>query len=317
MPNPSVSPGTTSTPYDAGFAPPEGYNESLPDPQNAGGEAWRCPPIALGEVGSSSFHLPLSFPRRDAPPLERDVSVTGLVSLSPDRKGINMSRVIRTIYDFRQQEITAANLRTILAEMRTRIGAERARLDLRFQWPLWQASLRSDLGGYQYYPMRVEAIASAAEPLRLFWELDFTYSSACPCAADLALHAAATRGVSTVPHSQRSRARLRIQLQPEAGFFFEDLIALAANALHTETQVMVRRVDEQAFAELNGSYLKFVEDAARLLFQALDSHPAIADFCVSCSHLESLHSHNAVASVCKGIPGGLSDRFEDYDTLIC
>jgi len=45
-----------------------------------------------------------------------------------------------------------------------------------------------------------------------------------------------------------------------------DLLALdlleGDRALQTETQVMVKREDEQAFAELNGAYLKFVEDAA-------------------------------------------------------
>ena len=29
---------------------------------------------------------------------------------------------------------------------------------------------------------------------------------------------------------------------------------------------MARREDEQAFAELNGAFVKFVEDAARLLY---------------------------------------------------
>ena len=38
---------------------------------------------------------------------------------------------------------------------------------------------------------------------------------------------------------------------------------MCGKALKTETQVIVKREDEMAFAELNGSYLKFVEDAAK------------------------------------------------------
>ena len=41
---------------------------------------------------------------------------------------------------------------------------------------------------------------------------------------------------------------------------------LCLKGLQTETQVMVKREYEQAFAELNGAYSKFVEDAARVVY---------------------------------------------------
>ena len=74
-------------------------------------------------------------------------------------------------------------------------------------------------------------------------------------------------------------------------------LQLAEAALQTETQVIVKREDEMAFAELNGSYLKFVEDAARLLYEQLITDKRIKDFRVICSHQESLHSHDAVSVI--------------------
>ena len=53
--------------------------------------------------------------------------------------------------------------------------------------------------------------------------------------------------------------------------WIEELQEMCDRALNTETQVVVKREDEMAFAELNGSYLKFVEDAARLLYEQLIS----------------------------------------------
>ena len=97
----------------------------------------------------------------------------------------------------------------------------------------------------------------------------------------------------------------------------EDLQSMSDRALLTETQVMVRREDEQAFAELNGDQTKFVEDAARLMYEALDSDPRIADFQVACAHLESLHSHDAVAVVNKGVDRGFSGHIDDFKSLIC
>ena len=85
----------------------------------------------------------------------------------------------------------------------------------------------------------------------------------------------------------------------------------------TETQVMVRREDEQAFAELNGEQTKFVEDAARLLYEALDADPRIFDFQVACAHLESLHNHDAVAVINKGIDRGFSGHVDDFRNLVC
>src|SRR6202007_2730101 len=93
---------------------------------------------------------------------------------------------------------------------------------------------------------------------------DFVYSSACPCSAELTEHARDTRGVYGVPHSQRSKARIILEEVEGKKIWIEDVQALCARALQTETQVMVKREDEQAFAELNGANLKFVGDAARV-----------------------------------------------------
>ncbi|MEJ2402346.1 MAG: GTP cyclohydrolase, FolE2/MptA family, partial [Xanthomonadales bacterium] len=66
----------------------------------------------------------------------------------------------------------------------------------------------------------------------------------------------------------------------------------------------VKREDEKAFAELNGSNLMFCEDAGRRIQTALNADERILDFWVRCTHYESLHPHNAVAVVTKGVEGG-------------
>ena len=142
-------------------------------------------------------------------------------------------------------------------------------------------------------------------------------SSACPCSAELSEHARDHRGVYTVPHSQRSKARVVIEEVPGKRIWIEDIQALCLRALQTETQVMVKREDEQAFAELNGAHLKFVEDAARLLYRELAGDRRIADFEIACSHLESLHSHDAVSVICKGVKGGFTADFIDFGSLLC
>jgi GTP cyclohydrolase I len=71
-------------------------------------------------------------------------------------------------------------------------------------------------------------------------------------------------------------------------------------ALKTETLVFCKRQDEQAFAELNGANVKFVEDAVRDMANVLNQNNQVIDYKVICSHFESLHSHEAVAVITKG-----------------
>ncbi|MBU0860627.1 MAG: GTP cyclohydrolase I FolE2, partial [Alphaproteobacteria bacterium] len=66
------------------------------------------------------------------------------------------------------------------------------------------------------------------------------------------------------------------------------------------TQVMVKREDEQAFAELNAANPIFVEDAARLFAEQLQMDPRIGDYRIVASHQESLHSHDAVSVLTEG-----------------
>src|ERR1041384_7971443 len=133
-----------------------------------------------------------------------------------------------------------------------------------------QASLRTGLEGWQFYDVAFEGVMTRDGRYRRFIHFDFVYSSACPCSAELSEHARDKRKAYTVPHSQRSKARITLEEAEGKKIWIEDVHALCLAALQTETQVMVKREDEQAFAELNGAYLKFVEEAARLLYQVVD-----------------------------------------------
>ena len=269
------------------------------------------------QVGISNFRIPLRYMTAKGEPLHLETSVTGTVSLAADKKGINMSRIMRVFYEYQDRVFTPELLEEILITYKQRIGSSRARLKLGFSYPIIKKSLRSGLQGYQYYECYYEGIVDDLDHYRKILHFDFVYSSACPCASDLSEHARETRGQYAIAHSQRSKARISVEIKKGKTLTIEDIQAMCDRALLTETQVMVRREDEQAFAELNGDQTKFVEDAARLLYEALDADPRIADFQVACAHLESLHSHDAVAVVNKGIDRGFSGNVDDFRSLIC
>lgn len=302
--------------YQRDFRVTAAYRETLPDMQNAS-DALQGANVAIQQVGVSNFKLPLKYRTQTSDAITLETSVTGSVSLEPGIKGINMSRIVRSFYDYQDDVFTLETLAKILRSYKDDVGSHDAHLLLSFSYPLLQKSLRSELFGWQYYNVVFEGRIDAQNRVRTFIHFDFVYSSACPCSAELAEHAREVRGIYSIPHSQRSKARIFVEVQPGAELSIEDVHMHCLTALQTETQVMVKREDEQAFAEMNGAVIKFVEDAARLLYEQLDQDPRIKDFEVACAHLESLHSHDAVSVIAKGVPGGYRADFSDFKSLIC
>lgn len=290
--------------YPEDFEVDDVYKASMPDLQNGPSSLIKGAKRAIQHVGISNFRLPIRFHARDSGEnggdLTLETSVTGTVSLEAEKKGINMSRIMRTFYKHAEETFSFEVIDAALDAYKTDLESFDARIMMRFSFPMKVDSLRSGLAGYQYYDIALELIETAGVRKKIV-HLDYVYSSTCPCSLELSEHARQFRGQLATPHSQRSVARVSVELDDAAGvLWFEDLIDRCREAVPTETQVMVKREDEQAFAELNAANPIFVEDAARLFAQQLQADPRIADYRVIASHQESLHSHDAVSVLTEG-----------------
>ncbi len=286
--------------YPEGFDADAAYRAGLPDLQNGPSSLIRGARQHLEHVGISNFRLPIRFRTRDGGDVTLETSVTGTVSLDPDRKGINMSRIMRSFYRHAERTFSFEVIEHALDDYMADLDSADARIMMRFSFPMKVMSLRSGLSGYQYYDIALELVEIAGQRQK-FMHLDYVYSSTCPCSLELSEHARAERGQLATPHSQRSVARISVQVDCEGPcLWFEDLIEMCRRAVPTETQVMVKREDEQAFAELNAANPIFVEDAARLFCEQLRADPRIGDFRIIASHQESLHSHDAISILTEG-----------------
>lgn len=285
--------------YPADFVADAAYKATMPDLQNGPTSLIKGAKTDIQHVGISNFRLPLKWQTRDGDPLVLETSVTGSVSLEASKKGINMSRIMRSFYKHADSPFDLDTTDRILRTYLDDLESLDARLQLSFRYPVLKRSLRSNLEGYQYYDVAYEVIRNGQQVTRLM-HFDYVYSSTCPCSLELSEHARNTRGQIATPHSQRSVARLSVVVHQGQTLWIEDLVDLCLAAIPTETQVMVKREDEQAFAELNGANPIFVEDAVRLMYQALENEGRIGDFRVIASHQESLHSHDAVSILAKG-----------------
>ncbi|MBU2868555.1 GTP cyclohydrolase FolE2 [Pacificibacter marinus] len=286
--------------YPEDFSVDEAYRDTLPDLQNGPESLIKGAKQHIQHVGISNFRLPIRFLTRGGGDLTLETSVTGTVSLEAEKKGINMSRIMRSYYKHAERTFSFDVIEAALDDYISDLDSFDARIQMRFSFPMKVPSLRSGLEGYQYYDIALELVERAGVRSKIM-HLDYVYSSTCPCSLELSEHARATRQQLATPHSQRSVARISVEVLPnQTCLWFEDLIDLCRSAVATETQVMVKREDEQAFAELNAANPIFVEDAARLFCEALQGEGRIGDFRVVASHQESLHSHDAVSVLTEG-----------------
>ncbi len=285
--------------YPAEFRAGKSYLATLPDLQNGPDSLIKGAKTEIQHVGISNFRLPIRYRAREGGEVQLETSVTGSVSLEANKKGINMSRIMRSFYQHAEKSFSFEVIGGVLESYLGDLNSYDARIQMRMSYPMLKRSLRSGLEGYQYYNVALEMMKTSQETRRII-HLDYVYSSTCPCSLELSEHARRTRNQIATPHSQRSVARVSVELVGEDTLWFEDLVDLCNAAIPTETQVMVKREDEQAFAELNGANAIFVEDAVRLLCASLESEPRIGDFRVVASHQESLHSHDAVSILTMG-----------------
>lgn len=285
--------------YDSEFRVDEAYKATLPDLQNGPSSLIVGAHAPIQHVGISNFRLPIRYQTRDGGEIALETSVTGTVSLEADRKGINMSRIMRSFYGHSDHLFSLRVLEAALDDYKADLDAFDARIQMRFSYPIRVDSLRSGLSGWQYYDIAQEVIEQQGQRLRIM-HFDYVYSSTCPCSLELSEHARETRGRLATPHSQRSIARISAVMKGPEKIWFEDMVELCRRAVPTETQVMVKREDEQAFAELNASNPIFVEDAVRAFAKELLADHRFGDFRIIASHQESLHSHDAVSLLTDG-----------------
>jgi len=286
-------------------------------------------PLPLDGVGMRGVELPI-WP--DDPGVRHPVHARADVEVDlpdPQVKGIHMSRLYRLLCDSAESErLGAPSLQKLLramVESHADCGSARARLVLSFELLCKRPALVTPgLHGWNAYPVRLEALWRNGS-FTLDAQVRITYASTCPCSAALSRQLIAEafdarfathktvvtadamawlqdHATLATPHSQRSIADIRVRLPhdaPDLGLL--RLIDLAEAALGTPAQGAVKRADEQAFAQLNGQNLMYVEDAARRLQAALAGSFAVTR--IDVRHLESLHPHDAFARVSNASAG--------------
>lgn len=286
----------------------------------------------LNRVGMARIEVPVRLRDDDGMPMLCPAKAEAYVSLDdPDSRGIHMSRLFLSLQSIlSEEELGIETIKRLLqAFIGSHTGMSRSsyvRLD--FDLLVKRKALISKNSSWRTYPV---VIIGECRDGRYIFRLGVTvaYSSTCPCSAALARQLIQDRfrqdfagkpavtteevaawlileeSICATPHSQRSYAKLEVEIADEHHApTFVQLIDVIEGALKTAVQAAVKREDEQEFARLNGQNLMFCEDAGRRCKEVLERDPRFLDYRLEATHVESLHPHDAVSVVVKGMPGG-------------
>ena len=310
---------------------------AMPDIAN---EPHSGPNSPLDWVGMSEIELPVFLLNKQQEKIQTIAKVQAYVNLiDPKSKGIHMSR----LYLILDKKLSMGVLSpTLLAEIVTEFAeshqeiSSNAYLECRLDYFEKRNSLLSDNVGWKNYSIRTITSYRKGK-IETDLTVEVPYSSTCPCSAALARQLiqkgfkqqfgddgqvdlatvhnwlGTVEGIRATPHSQRSIAQVRVKLNDSITELpISTLIDEVEDALQTPVQATVKREDEQEFARLNAANLMFCEDAARRLYAKLNMDETLQDFWIRINHMESLHPHDAVAVVVKGVENGYRDDPREF-----
>lgn len=239
--------------------------------------------IAIDKVGVKDIRYPIVVQDKSREQQHTVARVNMFVDLPHHFKGTHMSRFIEVL-NLYHGEISIDNLETILAEMKTRLEAGRAHLELEFPYFIEKRAPASGARGLMEYQCRMLGILD--EDFDFVLEASVPVTSLCPCSKEIS-----ERGA----HNQRSMVNVQIRYRDH--IWLEDLIEWVEGCASAPVYSLLKREDEKAVTEQAYDNPMFVEDMVRAITEKLKSVPEITWFQVQCENFESIHNHSAYAQV--------------------
>lgn len=241
--------------------------------------------MPIDRVGVSNISLPVMVRSRDAEEIRHTVAEVDLyVDLPAHFKGTHMSRFIEALGGW-SEALDYKSFKTLLQSVCDRLQARRAHIDFRFPYFLSKKAPASTIPANMDYKVW---LSGTLEDGKLTWGLgvEVPVMTVCPCSLAICENAA---------HSQR--AIVRIETRHTGFLWIEDIIEIGEASGSSPVYALLKREDEKAVTDDAFANPRFVEDVVRHAARALADHPQVDWFRVSVDSQESIHNHNAFASI--------------------
>ncbi|MEO0097158.1 MAG: GTP cyclohydrolase FolE2 [candidate division WOR-3 bacterium] len=237
--------------------------------------------IDIDKVGIKGLKYPIVLLDKAHKKQHTVATINMYVNLPKEFRATHMSRFIEILNSF-HREIAISNIGKILREMKERLNARSAHLELEFPYFIEKKapiSLEKGLVEYQ-----CQFIGNLEEKIILYMGVKIPGLTVCPCSKEL---------TDVGAHNQR--AILKVLVKFKGFLWLEDLIELIEDSTSSPVYSLLKREDEKYVVENAFKNPRFVEDVVRDVALKLESNHLITWYSIECESFESIHNHNAYA----------------------
>ncbi len=245
--------------------------------------------IRIDKVGVSNIEYPVLVKDRARGTQSTVAKINMYVDLPAHFKGTHMSRFLEVL-NAHEGPISIEEIPTILTSMRDRLDSETAHFSLDFPYFMDKLAPVTGKRGVMPYRCGFEACMGRCNDFVLSVEVPVT--TLCPCSKEIAEYGA---------HNQRGYVRLKVRFADNV--WLEELIELIEDAASCDLYPVLKRPDEKWVTEKAYDNPRFVEDMSREVVVRLQKDPRIRWFSVEVENHESIHAHNAYASIEQWVNG--------------
>ncbi len=239
--------------------------------------------IDIDQVGVKEIHYPITVLDKDMGEQQTVAKINMYVNLPRYYKGTHMSRFVEILNEH-SQRISLQNFSGILEEMKKRLNAESAHMEITFPYFINKAAPVTRSEGLMEYECTFKG--SLHKGPDLVTMIQVPISTLCPCSKEISDWGA---------HNQRGQVRLQVRFKKF--IWIEDLIRLVEESASSDVYSVLKREDEKYVTEKAYNHPMFVEDIVRDIAQKLNEDRNITWFAVESENFESIHNHNAYAYI--------------------
>ncbi len=239
--------------------------------------------IDIDQVGVKGIRYPITVRDKDMGKQQTVAEISMYVNLPRYYKGTHMSRFVE-ILTAHSRRISIQNLTEILEEMKDRLNAESAHMEISFPYFINKAAPVSGAEGLMEYKCTFRGSLNNGSDLAVM--IHVPISTLCPCSKEISDFGA---------HNQRGEVRLQVRFKKFV--WIEDLIKLVEESASSDVYSVLKREDEKYVTERAYQNPMFVEDIVRDIAVKLNNDSNITWFAVESENFESIHNHNAYAYI--------------------
>lgn len=246
--------------------------------------------LDIDRVGVKHVELPLVVKDRDKGHQHTVASVDMGVDLPAAFKGTHMSRFVEALENWREasaEELDYASMKRLLSDVLTRLHAHRAYA--KFNFPYFRtrkAPVSGREAPVRYLCRLTGELEEGQEGPRFLLELEVPVTTVCPCSKAISRAGA---------HGQRAVVRMGLRMSRFE--WLEGFIDIAEESGSAPIHTLLKRPDEKFVTEQAYDNALFVEDVVRNVATRLERHTHVTWFRVEVESEESIHGHNAFASI--------------------